>query len=67
MNILTNNKLIFVLCFLISVFLSKLNLYSQEVNNVETVTEIVPPLKTVLPDNQEINLEEIFLIDHLLF
>ena len=58
MNILTNNKLIFILCFLVSVFLSKLNLYSQEVNNVETVTEIVSPLITDLPDNEEINLDQ---------
>jgi hypothetical protein len=58
MNILTNNKLFFALCFLVLVFLSASRLYSQEANNVETVTEIVPPLKTVLPGNEKINLDQ---------
>ena len=57
MNILTNNKLFFALCFLGLVFLSDPRLYSQEANNVETFSEIVPPLKTVLPDNEKINLD----------
>ena len=58
MNILTNNKLFLALCFLVLVFLFESRLYSQEANNVETVTEIVPPLKTVLPDNEKINLDQ---------
>ena len=58
MNILINNKLFFALCFLVLVFLSVSSLYSQEANNVETVTEIVPPLKKVLPDNEKINLDQ---------
>ena len=58
MNILTNNKLFFTFCFLVLVFLSDPRLYSQEANNVETFTEIVPPLKTVLPDNEKINLDQ---------
>ena len=58
MNILTNNKSFFTLCFLVLVFLPDPRLYSQEGNNVETFTEIVPPLKTVLPDNEKINLNQ---------
>ena len=58
MKNLTNNKLSYTFCFLILIIVSGLNSYSQEVNNVETLTEIVSPLNSVLPDNDEVDLNQ---------
>ena len=58
MKILTNNKLSFNFYLFVFFVASVLQAYSQEANNIETLSETVSPLKSVISNNYEDNSDQ---------